>query len=542
MPEEVDVLIGARTAYQSRDWKRARDAFRTADELRSLSGNDLACLGNALWWLGEMEESISTTERAHKQFIAEDRHSEAASAALDLAIDHFLRGDSVLGGAWLARSSRLLEDQPESAVHGYLAYVAEVEANWRTATKEEVLATARRVRQIGLEHGDPSLVAIALNGEGRFLVEQGDVAEGLRLLDEAMAAMLADDVEPEWMGNIYCNTIAVCHALGDLERVRRWTDVTEEWLATLPSAVLFAGICRVYRADLLRVKGDWEGAEEEATRVCRELVDISVGHVAQAWYQVGEVRRLRGDRRGTEDAYRTAHHHGRDPQPGIALLRLAEGRTDLARASINAALAGTTVTLDRPPLLAAAVEIALVSGHFDEARSFRQELSDIAATYRSSGFEVMAVTSAGLVALAEGRHEEALSLLRDAFRRWRQLRAPYEAARVSVSLGIAYRSLGDTESAEREFRFAAEEFQKLGAGPDHTRVVELGFGKRSDGLSDREVEVLTLVARGRTNKEIGEELFISPKTVARHLSNLFTKLGVSSRTEAARYAMERRLT
>lgn len=541
MPEGVGDLDAARLAHQQRDWPRARDAFLAAGDDKPLDADDLLALSNALWWLGEMDESMANTDAAHKQFLSEGRPHEAAGAALDLAINHYLRGDQVLGSAWIARASRLLEDQPESAVHGYLAYVTEVEANWRDASSDEVIAAARNVRRIGIEHGDPSLAAMALNGEGRFRIERGEVIEGIRLLDEAMAAVLAGDVEPDWMGNIYCNTIAACHSLGDFDRQRRWTEATEEWLEILPAAVLFSGICRVHRAELLRLKGDWARAEDEAERVCRELVDISVSHVAEGWYQVGEIRRLRGDAAGAEEAYRRAHEHGRDPQPGLAVLRLGEGRVDAARASVEAALAATSSNLERSRLLAAAVEIALDADCLDEARRHRDELSRIADAYGSSGLRAMAVTSAGLVATAEGETEEALGLLRDAFRRWRELRAPYEAARVSVSLAVVYRSIGDGEAADRELALAAEEFRRLGAEPDHARVVGVSRGERSDGLSRREVEVLALVAQGRTNKEIGEALFISPKTVARHLSNVFAKLGVSSRTEAARYALERNL-
>lgn len=535
-------LEDARDAYRNRDWQAARDAFRAVADAQPLSGDDLLAWGDAHWWLGQMTESIEATEESHKRYLVEGRPNEAAGAAVVLAVNHFLRGDQVLGAAWLARASRLLENQPESPAHGYLAYVADVEANWGGASSETVVVAARNVRRIGIEHDDPNLVAMALNGEGRCLIEKGDVVEGLRLLDEAMAAVLAGDVEPEWMGNIYCNTMAACHSLGDLDRLRRWTEATEQWLETLPSAALFDGICRVHRVDLLRIKGDWARAEEEASRVCRELAEISIDNVAEAFYQMGELRRLRGDLEGAEEAFGRAHQHGRDPQPGLALLRLAEGRTEAAHGSIGTAVAMATEPLKRARLLAAAVEIAVASGRNHEAGRLSVALSQVADAYGSSGLAAMAVTSEGSVAMIEGRPEEALALLRDAYRRWRELRAPYEAARINVSLALVYRSLGDEEAALRELGFAADEFLRLGAGTDHARVVELGFGKRSDGLSGREVEVLSLVAKGNSNKEIGEELFISPKTVARHLSNIFTKLGVTSRTEAARYALERGLS
>lgn len=540
MPDDVRAVKSARRAYQNQNWPRVRDDFARvgADQLNA---DDLYALADSLWWLGETDDFRVTAEKAHKRFVEEGRPLEATRMAIDLGVTHFLRGDQVLGSAWMARAARLLEGQPESPPHGYLLYVTEVEANWRDVGSDEVLAAAREVRRIGLEHGDPTLVAVALNGEGRFRIDRGEVGEGLRLLDEAMAAVMVGDVTPDWMGNIYCNTIAACHVLGDIDRCRRWTDAAEQWLETLPAAALFNGICRVYRADLLRVSGEWTRAEDEATKVCRELIDMSVGYVGEGWYAIGEVRRLRGDRVGAEAAYKQAHEHGRDPQPGLALLRLTEGRIQAARQAITTALAAVTRSLERAPLLAAAVDIAVAADQLDEAREFSAELTRIAGEYHSSGLEAMAVTAEGTVALGQGEAAAALPLLREAFRRWRELRAPYEAARAAVSLGRVYRALGDEDAAGRELEFARSEFEHLGATTDRDLVAGVMGEKRSDGLSNREVEVLALVAQGHTNKEIGEKLFISPKTVARHLANVFAKLGVSSRTEAARYALERDL-
>lgn len=534
-------LERAREAYRRQEWKAARDGYRAVGD-ESLAGDDLYALSTSLWWLGEMEESMSVTEEVHRRYLTDDRPAEAAIAAIDLAINHFLRGDQVLGSGWISRASRLLESQAESAAHGYLAYVVEVEANWRTARAEEVIGAARRVRQIGIDHGDANLVAVALNGEGRVLLEQGEVADGLRLLDEALASVLAGEVEPEWVGNIYCNTIAACHELGDIERLVRWTDATEKWLETLPAAVLFAGICRVHRAQILRIRGDWDAAEREASRVCRELAGISERNVGEAWYQLGELRRLRGDVGGAEEAYRSAHRHGRDPQPGLALLRLMMGRAKAAWASVASALLAATDRLERAPILAAGVEIGVAAGEMEEAQELGEELSDIAAAYASSGLRAMAVTAEGSVTLAAGRPEEALTLLREAHRRWRELEAPYEAARACVGLVGAYRALGDEEAAERERTSAVDTFTQLGALPDAAALLDRsGSAARAGGLTDREIEVLTLVAAGRTNREIGASLFISQKTVARHLSNIFSKLGVATRTEAARFAFDNHL-
>jgi DNA-binding CsgD family transcriptional regulator len=366
------------------------------------------------------------------------------------------------------------------------------------------------------------------------------VPEGLALLDESMVTVLSEELTPEWAGNIYCHLMAACHELGDIRRAAEWTEAMTRWVEGLPAAVLFTGICRVHRSQVLQTKGAWEGAEREAVLVCEQLEGISVGTVAEGHYQLGEIRRLRGDLAGAEGAYRRAHQLGRDPQPGLALLRLAQGRVDTASASIRAALAAEPDNrLARARLCCAQAEIALAAGDLDMARSSRDELERIASSYGSSGLKAMALAVRGAVALAEGPPEAALPILRAACRRWQDLDAPYDAARVGLSLSLAYHALGDAESAAREQDAAGAVFERLGAALDARKAASLrNRTALPDGLTGREAEVLALVATGRTNGEIAASLFISEKTVARHLSNIFTKLGLSSRTAAAAYAFE----
>jgi DNA-binding NarL/FixJ family response regulator len=499
---------------------------------------DLEDRADAAWWRGDLDEASALLERAYRDHLDEGRPRPAAMAAVGIAVNAFLRGDGVVGSGWLGRAQRLLRDEPEQVEHGYLLYL-ELEGAL-DGDAGAVVAMAGRVRDIGRRHGDPNLVAGGDLFEGRALVRQGRVAEGMALLDETMLAVLSGDLRPEYAGNVYCHLMAAFHELADVRRAAEWTEATGRWLAGLPAAVLFTGICRVHRSQVMARKGAWAQAEREATLVCLDLADLHVAGAAEGHYQLGELRRLRGDLAGAEAAYRRAHELGRDPQPGLALLRLAQGRTATAAASIRAALtAASPDRLARAQLCAAQVEIALAAGDAATATAAGEELARTASTYGSSGLEAAALQARGALLLAEGRAEAALPTLRAACRRWRELDAPYDAARVRLPLAEAYRALGDGDAAARELDAAAAVFEELGAAPDAARVAALrGSRALPGGLTAREAEVLALVAAGRSNREIAETLVLSPKTVARHLSNIFAKLGVASRTQAAAFAYE----
>jgi DNA-binding NarL/FixJ family response regulator len=314
----------------------------------------------------------------------------------------------------------------------------------------------------------------------------------------------------------------------------RWIELTERWLATFPAAVVFGGLCAVHRAQLHLFRGEWAQAERKALRVVSDLDAIRIDYAAEAWYVVAEARRLRGDPRAA-DAYNEAHARGRDPQPGRSLLRLQEGYPAGAATSMRSALAAVgTDPLRRAPLCAAAVEIAVAAVRLDDAAAAASELAATAWTYATSGLEAMAATARGAVLLAEGSAEEALAVLRDACRRWHELGAVYDAAGTCARLAEAYRALGDEESAAAEVARAEAAYERLGA---HRPA-----RGSPDGLTRRECEVLTLLADGRSNREIGQALYISERTVARHMTNIFHKINVTSRTQAARYAIDHGLT
>jgi len=540
MVEVNAVLAAARDAYARRDWPAAREGFDAAREVAALSADDLSALGDAAWWLGHIEESLAASEQAYHGYLDAGQPRQAAMAALGVAYLSFLRGREAVGTGWMSRAQRLVADQPECVEQGYLRYVLQVEAALDGPDVAAVVAAARGVRELGRRHGDPTLVAAGTLGEGRMLVRHGRVAEGLALLDEAMVAVLSEELTPEWAGNIYCHMMAACHELCDIARAREWTEATTRWLATLPAAVLFTGICRVHRSQVLQITGEWDRAESEAARVCADLAELHVATAAEGHYQVGELRRLRGDLAAAEQAYQRAHEHGRDPQPGLALAYLARGRADTASAAIRTALvAHSDNRLGRARLCAPQVETALATGDIPTATKACDELDETAAVYASSGLQAMAHHARGAITLADGHPAEALGVLRAACRRWRELAAPYEAARVGVLLAQAYRALEDTDAAARELAAAEVVFARLGAIPDLEHVAALRHRPSlPGGLTAREVEVLALVAAGQTNRAVATALVLSEKTVARHLSNIFTKLGLSSRTQAAAYAFE----
>ena len=533
MDENTDNLARARQAYGAHDWATAAASFDAvvAERLRA---DDLAAYADAVWWLGRIEDNLRLSAAAYNAFLADSRPADAALTATVLGIFHTARGDEPQAVGWLGRAGRLAEDVPECTAQGYLMNFTVVEASLMAGQPAAAVDGARRVQDLGRRIASPDLVAVGLNGEGRALIRSGHLVEGLALLDEAMVTVLDGRLAPFISGTLYCHTIAACHEIADLRRMARWTDLAERWLSSFPAAVFFGGLCGVHRAQLLLLRGEWAEAEQGALRIVMDLDGNRIDYAAEAWYVVAEARRLRGDPSATH-AYDEAHARGRDPQPGRALLRLQDGDSAGAAASVRAAVAAAgTDALRRAPLCAAAVEIAVAAGRLDDAAVALSELASTAAAYPTSGLEAMAAAARGAVLLAEDRAEEALPVLRDACRRWHELGAAYDAASTCARLAEAYRALGDEASAAAEVARAEATYERLGA---HRPVPE-----SPGGLTRRECEVLVLVAEGRSNREIGEKLFISDRTVARHLTNIFHKIGVSSRTQAARYAIDHGLT
>lgn len=531
----TDALREARDAYERHDWSQAVEQYEAARDRAGLSGADTDALADAAWWLGRIDESNLAYEQAYQDHISAGEPRAAAMSAIGLAVNLLLRGDDVLGSAWMARARRLLDDDRDCAEFGYVLFLTEVEANFGDTDHDGALEGARRVQELGRRHGDPNLVAAGTMGEGRILIKQGTPQPGVARLDEALVMLLTEELSPAWAGDTYCNLMAAAVELADVERAIAWTEATRQWLSSLSTAVLFTGICRLHRSQVLQLQGSWEQAVAEAERASADLADIQPASAAEAQYQLGEIHRLRGAFDAAERAYDTAHRLGRDPQPGIALLHLDRGRVDAATASIRAAMVAEPDRLARARLCEAQVEIALAAGDDATARKASEELAETAAHYGSSGLEVMARYAYGTALLASGHPEEALPVLRDACHRWHSFDAPFECARIRLLLARAYRTLGDADAAAREEAAAATVYDRLGAA---WPAAAGGGSALPRGLTEREAEVLALVAAGHTNREVAATLVISEKTVARHLANIFAKLGVSSRTAATAFAFE----
>ena len=517
----------AAQAAGRRDWQAAYDLLAG---LGDRSAEDTQRLAEAAWWLGRMDESIRLYAEAYRQQLAAGDDQGAARAALLMAISSRLVGEPAQSEGWLGRCTRLLASMPEGAEHGYSLYLR-IAALLGSGDLDAALESARRMQDLGRRFSDPTLACLGMYYEGRTRIKQARVREGLAMLDEAMLAVLSDELAPLWTGAIYCGLMDACHELHDLRRAFEWTEATRRWCEPLPLTSLYPGICRVHRAQVLQTRGEWRRAEEEAMGACQDMVGVDVWAVADAYYEIAEIRRLRGDLAGAEAAYTQANECGRDPQPGFALLRLAQGRVDAAAAAIAAALAPEGGSrLGRAPLLVAQVEIALAAGDVTLAETSAQDVVGTAVDFDSAGLGAEGNRCRGAVLLAQGRPVEAMAALRMAFNVWQELDAPYDVARTRLLLADAYGALGDADAEARERSAATACFARLG-------VVAAREGLPK-GLTAREVEVVRLIAAGDSNRAIAEKLVLSQKTVARHVSNIFGKVGATSRSGVTAFAYD----
>jgi len=474
-----------------------------------------------------------------------DDPAAAARSAFWLGFHLINRGEAARGSGWFGRATRQLQRAEEDcAERGYLLLPVGYQKLGAGDLEGAVQAAVEAV-EVGERFGDPDLLALALHMHGRALLRQARVAEGLALLDEAMVSVATGELSPQVTGLIYCSVISACREVWALGRAHEWTAALTNWCDGQPDMVPYTGECRVYRAEILQMHGAWGEAMDEARRAseCFER-GHEPGGVGLALYQQGELHRLRGELAAAEDAYRAASRSGREPQPGLALLRLAQGDPVAALSSIRRALAETKNPLRRARLLPAHVEITLETGELGEARRSWAELAEIAESCAAGVLGAVVAHAEGAIELAAGDPGSALAPLRRASQEWREADAPYEAARARALLGLACRELGDEDGASLELEAARAGFERLGATSDLTRLDDLTRRRTSrggHGLTPREREVLAVLATGRTNRAIAEKLFISEKTVARHVANIFGKLGVSSRAAATAFAYERHL-
>ncbi len=532
-------VVQGREAFERQAWADACRQLSAADVEHPLELEDWERLAVAAYLVGRGEDSVEAWTRAHHECVRLGDIARAARCAFWLAFGLLNRGDVARGGGWVDRAQRLLDAAGlECVEQGYLRYPIALRAIFEGDGATAHGAFTEAVT-IGDRFGDAELVTLARVGVGRCLIYMGEVAEGVGLLDEAMVAVTAREVSPIAVGDVYCTVIEACQELFDLRRVHEWTAALSHWCESQPDLVLYRGQCLVHRSEIMLLHGAWPDAMEEAVRACERLTAEPA--VGAAFYQRAELHRVRGEFDKAEAAYRRANELGREPQPGLARLRLAQGKVDAADAAIRRVVDEAQDPMARARVLGAYVEIVLAGGDVAAARAGADELSMIAAEMNAPFLRTLAEHCAGAVLLAEGDARAALGAFRRAWAGWRKLDAPYESARVRVLIALACRALGDDDSAEMELDAARSVLQQLDAAPELARVEELcGISSvaAAGGLTAREVQVLASVATGKTNRAIADDLFISEKTVARHVSNIFTKLGLSSRSAATAYAYQ----
>jgi ATP/maltotriose-dependent transcriptional regulator MalT len=524
----------AREAIGRSAWSAALTAYRACSDL---GASDLESWGLAAFLTGHDAEAESTRERAHRAYIAEGDPEGAARTAFWLGLSLMMRGEPARGGGWFKVMRDVLGERFDSSRwSGYESLNLGMRALFSGQT-EESLGHLDRALRIAGQHADADLRLLAQSGHGQALLSLGRMSEGMQELDAVMVLGTSSAANPQTVGQVYCAVISVCRACLDLERGAEWTRTLSRWCEAQPDLQPYRGQCLVHRSEVLQVHGRWDDALAEAQRVLdveRGGRDVALG---MALYQRAELHRVRGDERRAEQGFRDALSAGHDPQPGLALLRLAQGKAGPALLSLRRALEETRVPFLRFRLLPALAEVALALGDLGAAEEAVRELDDTATRLESVYARAVAATSSGALAMAQGRHRESLTELRSALTDWARLDVPYEAARCRVLLARACQEVGDGETAVLELAAAREVFDGLGARHD-LAMIDRGRKRPTApaGLTPREVEVLGLVATGASNREIAAELVLSEKTVARHVANIFVKIGVSSRAAATAFA------
>lgn len=538
----VDDLVQARSDYERGDWAAALDLWSGVDP-SAMSADDLHAAALAAYLLGRRDISVDFHQRAFALYLRAGAPEGALRCCFHLAVLFGSGGEHALEGGWTSRAERLLEELDDIAVeHGYVALLR----MYRHIGSGDISAAAEAAQAAtvaGRRHRDPDLLGLGLSSQGRLGIYSGRVVEGLALLDEAMAGAAAHELTPVVFGHVYCAAIEGCQEISDFGRVAEWTSALHRWCSAQPGMVAFTGQCSVHRGQLMRVHGAWSEALVEFEGAIERYHRAGfLAAVGAAEYERGEVLRQRGEYGPAEAAYERSSEHGYDPQPGLALLWLARGSTDAAETAVRRLLAEVSEPVAECRLLPPAIDVFVAAGSLEEVGAVADRLNELADHFGTEVLRATAAFSAGITQFAVGDAAGSLPYLRRAGQLWAKVQNPYEVARVRLATGRVLGTLGDTESARKELERACATFRELGATPDAEEAERLlGRDGHAGGLTGREVEVLRLVASGQSNAQIAQTLVLSEKTVARHLSNIFVKLQVGSRTAAAAYAFEHRL-
>jgi len=540
----AEVLQQGYDSMRVQAWATAFSQLSAADRESPLDAEDIDRLAMAAQLSGRESESADLLARAHQSYLTAGNIHRAVRCALWLGFRLLFSGELARAGGWLARARRLLDGQSECVEHGYLL-LPEGLNSIREGDPAAAYETFMRAADIGHRFAEKDLETMALHGQGRALIRLGQRMSGVMLLDEAMVAVTSGEVSPIIAGTVYCSVIESCNETLDLRRAHEWTSALSQWCAAQPEMVAFHGSCLLHRAEVMQLRGAWSDALEEAQRACERLSQpLPKPTLGAAFYRAAELHRLRGEFEEAEHAYRKASQFGRTPQPGLAQLRLAQGQLEAAHAAIRNTLNEISDSTRRPGVLEAFVEIALAVNDVPAAREAAGELAKIADEHGALLLQAISASATGAVRLAEGQIQGALHSLRLAAKLWSELEAPHQAARARVLIALACREQGDFDTGDLELAAARDVFSSLGATADLERV--RNFSRQNTAgaggpLSVREIEVLRLIASGATNRNIAAKLGISEKTVARHVSNIFVKLNLSSRTAATAYAYQHHL-
>ncbi|WP_392542189.1 LuxR C-terminal-related transcriptional regulator [Oryzobacter telluris] len=528
-----DGVAAAREAYAAGDWRTARALLERHHAEEPLATDDLELLGRALWWLGDTAGSREVADDVYRARVVDDP-AAAAAVALELTLSWALEGDVVIGQAWLNRARRLLRDIEECPAHGYLVYLEGGIALEMTGDTEPAARGAEVVHDLARRFDDEALEALALVLSGLAALWSGRTVDGFGDLDEAMLSVLNGALPPMWAGDVHCSVIHLCHELGDLARMRAWTDTMNHWSAALSQTFLFAGVTRVHQLQLLAAEGSWDLVEHEVGAASRALVGAHGWVAGEGYRELGDVRRLRGDLPGARSAYDRARDLAVTPQPGLALLDEAEGRPAAALAGLRAAVAETG-RIGRARLLLPTVEVALRVGDRTLAEAALSDLTETADLHGTPGLRAWTDHATACLLLHDGDGDRALPHLEAAAAVYRSQRCRHATARVHELVARVHDVRGEGALAAAERATARAIYERLGAGPD---VARLSPHRPPGGLTEREVEVLRCVLRGASNRDVAQALVISEKTVSRHLANVYAKAGVTSRTAAAAWARE----
>lgn len=537
MTEVTDLISSARAAFLRKDWDTARRGMLAARSSSELETPELEVLAESGWWLGIVPESLAHSEDVYRRLSGTGDYSAAAMKAIELSLQWATRGDIVVASGWMNRARRLLRQNQETAEYGHLLYLESSQSMDLEDDPGPAREAAEVLDRLAEQLHNPTLACFARVLNGLALVRGGQTETGFKELDEAMLSVLAGNIPPVWAGDIYCTVVHLCHILGDFSRMRAWNSALGRWTAGLSATFIYAGVTRIHDLQLISAAGDWDTVEREIGTHSDQLVDAHGWMAGAGYYELGEVRRLRGNVEGAFAAYASARSTGVDPQPGEALLQDSAGEHDLALNQLKAAI-GESGPIERARLLLPAIELALAQDRRPLADTWSDDLQRIAARYGSPGIQSWARHAHGAVLLATGLAAEAVPHLGSAARTYREQRVRYRTAKIHELLAECRRQLDQPHAADAELATALAIYRQLGADPDTAR---LEGGPTPGGLTARESEVLSLVCSGASNRQVAQTLVISEKTVGRHLANIFTKIGVESRTAAAAWARERNL-